>query len=166
VPSRSFGHHGFKSHHGAPHRFRNHGFVGGFGSFGALSSPFVVYATPPYDSGAPAYAPPPVYYGAPMVSAPPVTSVMSIQPAPPPRPNVEHSTGRYELRGDGIATPYAWVWVPNPPPPPSGPPPAEESGKPRRQDLYRWTDEQGVLHLTDRLETVPPEHRGRAKPPS
>lgn len=35
---------------------------------------------------------------------------------------VIYPTGRYELRGDGITTPYQWVWIPNPPPPP--PPPA------------------------------------------
>src|SRR5262245_59025954 len=35
--------------------------------------------------------------------------------------------GRYELRGDGVTTPYVWAWIPNPPPPPppAAPPPAE-----------------------------------------
>jgi hypothetical protein len=30
------------------------------------------------------------------------------------------------LQGDGVVTPYKWVWIPNPPipPPPAGPPPA------------------------------------------
>ena len=27
--------------------------------------------------------------------------------------------GRYELRGDGVSTPYHWVWVPASGPPPS-----------------------------------------------
>jgi outer membrane lipoprotein SlyB len=35
---------------------------------------------------------------------------------------VVYPTGRYELRGDGITTPYQWVWIPTPPPPPPPPP--------------------------------------------
>ena len=39
---------------------------------------------------------------------------------------VNYPTGRYELRGDGFAVPYRWVWVPTvvvavPPPPPYPP---------------------------------------------
>src|SRR2546427_13023419 len=30
---------------------------------------------------------------------------------------VEYPHGRYELRGDGIKTPYQWVWIPKAPPP-------------------------------------------------
>jgi len=67
-----------------------------------------VYAGPPY----PVYVQPPVYYQQAYV--------------PPPAPTyptvVRYPHGRYELRGDGIGTPYQWVWIPNPPPPP--PPPA------------------------------------------
>jgi hypothetical protein len=29
--------------------------------------------------------------------------------------------------------------------------------------LYGWTDEQGALHITDRLEKVPERHRAQAK---
>ena len=39
----------------------------------------------------------------------------------PARPTVvQYAHGRYELRGDGIATAYQWLWIPNPtiPPPP------------------------------------------------
>src|SRR5262249_28858962 len=95
-------------------------------------------------------------------------------PAPPPPPSappapsvVEFATGRYELRGDGMATPYAWVWIPNPP---SSPPPSSRSadagreGQGPRNRLYRWTDEQGALHLTDNPEEVPPQYRAPAKP--
>jgi hypothetical protein len=38
----------------------------------------------------------------------------------------------------------------------SAPPPAR---------LYRWTDDQGVVHLTNLLEEVPPQYRQQAKPP-
>src|SRR2546426_124181 len=94
-------------------------------------------------------------------------------PAPPPRPSVvEYPHGRYELRGDGVTSPYTWVWIPNPPPPP--PPPAPPAGAPpappasgspapeRHSQVYRWTDGQGVTHLTDRWDAVPPEYRARA----
>jgi hypothetical protein len=30
---------------------------------------------------------------------------------------VQYAHGRYELRGDGLNVPYAWVWIPNAPPP-------------------------------------------------
>jgi hypothetical protein len=26
---------------------------------------------------------------------------------------VQYAHGRYELRGDGVSVPYAWVWIPN-----------------------------------------------------
>jgi hypothetical protein len=68
---------------------------------------------------------------------------------------VEHPTGRYELRGDGITTPYTWVWIPNPPPAP--PPPSSGPERPvsdvlptRQTQAYRWVDEQGVVHWSDR----------------
>jgi hypothetical protein len=160
-------HRPFVSQHASRHRFHHRG--GAFGTFGGVGTPLWVYPSQPVYYGSPGYAAPPGYYGAPAVSAPPVVTVMSVQPAAP-RPvqtEVEFSTGRYELRGDGAATPYVWVWVPNPPlGPPSDTPPPSEGGRPRRQDLYRWTDEQGVLHLTDRLELVPPEQRPQAKSPS
>ena len=78
---------------------------------------------------------------------------------------VEFSTGRYQLRGDGAGMAYSWVWIPNPPPappadgqsiPPVQPPPAR---------LYRWTDDQGVVHLTNLWEEVPPQYRQQVKPP-
>src|SRR2546427_5342754 len=43
-------------------------------------------------------------------------SAVAPAPAPPPMPSVvEYPHGRYELRGDGVTAPYAWVWIPNPP---------------------------------------------------
>lgn len=109
-----------------------------------------VYVGPPayYD---PAYAVPPVAYVAPPIPPAPA--------APPPeREVVEHSDGRYELRGDGISVPYRWVWIPNPPPAP----PTTAASKPDVR-LYGWTDEHGMLHVTDRLDRIPERHREQAK---
>jgi hypothetical protein len=82
-------------------------------------------------------------------------------------PNViEYPNGRYELRGDGIATPYRWVWIPNPPagPPPDAPPAPGAPATPgpaSKLELYRWTDEQGAVHWTDRYEAVPERYRAQ-----
>ncbi len=128
----------------------------------------VFYTAPAPYAGAPAYpVAPPAY-------APVANGGMAA--AAPPRPSViEYPTGRQELRGDGITTPHVWVWVPNPPPPPPGTPPALASGAPAaesghaatpgRSRLYRWTDPQGVVHLTNSLDAVPDEHRARTKRP-
>jgi hypothetical protein len=116
------------------------------------------------------YTAPPVSYDydtAGPVSPPPAYVPDGTVSIAPPGPNViEYPNGRYELRGDGIWTPYTWVWVPNPPPaPPAAPPPAPPSAaptppEPRRQtELYRWKDEAGVVHWTDRWEAVPEQYR-------
>lgn len=98
-------------------------------------APAVVVAPPPaYYAPAPAYsAPPPAYYApAPAYSAPPpaysapTAYVRQTYAAPAPaQPRViQYPGGRYELRGDGIATAYEWVWIPNPtnlPSPPGAP---------------------------------------------
>ena len=82
---------------------------------------------------------------------------------------VEFPTGRYELRGDGITEPYRWVWIPKPPtappaePPSPVPPTSGEAGPTRHAPLYRWTDEQGTLHYTDRLTAVPDRYRAKAR---
>jgi hypothetical protein len=31
--------------------------------------------------------------------------------------------------------------------------------------VYRWIDSEGVVHFTDSLDSVPPEHRSKIKPP-
>ena len=128
-----------------------------------LVTPPEMYAGPGVYPAAPAYAPPvyapPAAYGA---------------PGPPPMPRVvEFPAGRYELRGDGVYSPYTWVWVPNPPMAPPQAPPAPPAALPaepapaRRPSgptaaVYRWTDEQGVTTWTDRLEKVPARYRGQA----
>jgi hypothetical protein len=107
----------------------------------AIFAPFIIVgeilalAVPPYRAPAVIVAPPPVYYApAPAYSAPPAAYsappayVRQTYAAPAPaQPSViQYPHGRYELRGDGIATAYQWVWISNPtnPPAPPGAPPA------------------------------------------
>ena len=154
---QSFHKHRFGHHHFSPRHFSTFGVV--------VPSPVVVYSSPIF------YAP---HYSAPIV-APPVLYSSPPYSQPPPAPAVprviEYPTGRYELRGDGITTPYTWVWIPNPPPPPAAPPPTPPAEVPmsgdalpaRRTQVHRWVDEQGVVHWTDRLETVPRRYRGEGK---
>jgi hypothetical protein len=152
-----------------------------FAGFGVVAAgPGIVYAAPPYYP-APAYDPtlsydpqasygppvsytPPVSYSPPPTYAPPPSTAVLIPPAPSAPDVVNFATGRYELRGDGVSTPYTWAWIPNAP----TAPPSEESssGKPaarRASQVYSWTDSDGVTHWTDRLDAVPPQYRGRQK---
>jgi hypothetical protein len=170
---RGGGHgHGFhgKGLHSSPPRFfpkhhHHHGFKHhGFG-FGVVAPPVVIYSAPSY---VPEYVPPPPAY------------TPSYSYVPPPQPLqrvVEFPSGRYELHGDGVTTAYRWVWIPNPPasppveepvaPPAPAAPPASQAPPPaapertRRADIYRWTDEAGVVHITDRLEKVPEAYRSK-----
>lgn len=59
------------------------------------------------------------------VYAPP-PQVVVVRSAPTYPTVVQYPNGRYVLYGDGIYTPYQWVWIPNPPlfPPVPPPPPA------------------------------------------
>ena len=85
-------------------------------------APPVVYAAPVYQAPPVAYPPAPVY-SAPVDPAPPYSQSAAV--APPARQQVvQYSTGRYVLQGDGVVTPYRWVWIPNPPAGPPPPPPA------------------------------------------
>ena len=166
---------GAQSPHSHGHSFDKHGFghhrffPGHVVTFGVVVAPPVI-----------AYSSPPVFYAPPAYYAPPAAAyspaVYSQPPPPPPWPRVvEFPTGRYELRGDGVTTPYMWVWIPNPPPPPAAPPPppAPPTGAPTSSDrlparhtqTYHWTDEQGVVHWTDRFEAVPQRYRQEAKTP-
>jgi len=159
--------------------FHHHRFFRPFFPFGIVAGgPAVVYAAPYYyppDYYPPPYYDPPVYstpmtYSPPVSYAPPPASTVSVAPAPPsspPPPNVvEFSSGRYELRGDGITTPYTWVWIPNPPtspPVPAGAGPSTGRVPTRASQLYRWTDAQGVVYWTDRLDAVPEQYRSKVK---
>src|SRR5262245_41574880 len=98
-----------------------------FAVFTSLAAPFFWYPRPAYAwYGPPAYYAPPAYpapvYYPPPAYAPPTVVVRSAPPAPSV---VQYPHGRYELRGDGVSTPYRWVWIPKPPAAP--PPPAPRS---------------------------------------
>ena len=151
----------FERHHPHHHRGFVHRPV-----FPVFVTPSVVLAPPVIVAPPVVYAPPPVY------AAPPVYAPPTSYPAPVPTV-VEFPGGRYELRGDGVHSPHAWVWIPNPPaaapPPPPAAPPADApepapARRPARETamLYRWTDEQGVTTWTDSLEKIPARHRGQA----
>jgi hypothetical protein len=91
----------------------------------AIAVPRVVYPAPAYYAPAyysvpygwpyaPVYAPAPYYYP---VSYPAsyraAPYVASAAPSAWAGPRVaQYPHGRYELRGDGVSVPYAWVWVP------------------------------------------------------
>lgn len=164
----------------------NHGFKGGFASGGGAGwfAPWgttTVYYGPGYDWGSTANYPVTVYapqyyapiYPAAAVYAPPAGSGISVTPTPPTPSVVSFPGGHYELRGDGVTAPYQWVWVPNPPPaPPAAPPteaapsaqaPSPDPSSTRGSQLYRWTDEQGTVHWTNRGEAVPAKYRREAK---
>src|SRR5712692_601837 len=108
-------------------------------------------AVPPYRAPAVVAPPPPVYSAPPPAySAPPAYARQTYAVPAPAQPTVilyphgryelrgdgvatayqwvwiQYPHGRYELRGDGIATAYQWVWIPNPTPslPPDAPPAA------------------------------------------
>ena len=165
------------AHNGGPggRSFAHRRFGGGLIVF---APPFWYGSDLSYDPG-PAYAPAPAYgpavYG-PGVYGPGVGGTLALAPSAPSTPSViEYPTGRWELRGDGITIPYRWVWIPNPPSappsstPPSGepvtpaPPTSTRPEPPGNTKIYRWTDGQGALHLTDRLDTVPERYRAQAR---
>lgn len=155
-----------------PPRFSKRGRAAGGYPIGAYGAPFYYGSSlgDPllYDTSV--YAPDPVYTAPPVYVPVVVPVASSALPAAPARPSViEFPEGRYELRGDGVSTPYSWVWIPNPPaaPPASSSPPtapsAGDRSPVRRSQLYRWVDEQGVMHLTDNADTVPEQFRKEAK---
>jgi hypothetical protein len=84
---------------------------------GVLTVPRVAYGPPYY----PGYYYPPGYYGAPQGAYPSTYSAAYAAPAPSSRPAVVnpdptvvyYAHGRYELRGDGLGSPYTWVWISN-----------------------------------------------------
>jgi hypothetical protein len=167
----------------------HHGFVGGGAGWYAPWGATTVYYGPGYDWAGPANYPVTYYapqyyaptYPAPVVYASPGGGSVSAMPRPSTPSAVSFPGGHYELRGDGVTAPYQWVWIPNPPPvppappvappveaAPSSPPPAAGHPSARRSPLYRWTDEQGTVHWTNRGEAVPGKYRQEAPytPPS
>lgn len=158
------------------HRFLRHTFFPWFPSTAFRYAPPALYG-PSVDTSSPVVSVSPIIYASPTVYVSPL--VVSSEPAPvaaPPFPApalpsvVEHPTGRYELRGDGVATPFVWVWIPNPPPaPPAAPPPSPEEPPAgsalsvTRSKTYRWTDEEGTTFWTNRLEKIPEPYRSRAQ---
>lgn len=167
----------------SPHGFRHgHGFKH-FPCCGVITwgAP-LYYGGYAYNGGPAYYYPPPTYYVyAPQwyTYAPAYTPPTPSSPPPPPADTdtttpapeatsqvIQYPNGRYELRGDGSSVPYTWVWIPKPPPPPPDPPAGTPtSGDPapsRHGPVYRWTDEDGVVHWTDRLDSVPPRYRTEA----
>jgi hypothetical protein len=116
------------------------------------------------------YVSPTVYVSPPAVSPPPGAAAMAFPPAPPLPPVVEYPTGRYELRGDGVGTPYVWVWIPNPPSTPPvvssrapDEPLAGSASSVSRSQIYRWTDDEGTTIWTNRVESIPEPQRSRAQ---
>jgi len=68
-----------------------------------------------------------------------------------------------------VTIPYNWVWIPNPPADPPTPAPSptasgRDQSSARRSKLYRWVDEQGVVHMTDNADAVPEQFRKQTKP--
>lgn len=143
----------------------------------------VYYVAPPTSYASPGYYSAPDYYGSsgyynpaavydPPAMYSPSGSTVSVAPTPGV---IEYPTGRYELRGGGVTTPYTWVWIPNPPPPPPpaapsarvpDPPPAPPADTPspaRQRPLYRWTDAQGTVYWTDNLDSIPGSSRNTAQ---
>ena len=162
--------------------FRGHGF--GHHRFHArrfapfttvIVAPPVFDAFPFYAAPSPTYVIPPPYVTPPPYASAAISSTIfagpppayngpaAAQPTAPPMPRVvEFPTGRYELRGDGMATPYTWVWIPNPPTaPPAAPSMTPPTGAPgdglpaSRPQVHTWVDKQGVEHWTNRADTVP-----------
>src|SRR5262249_29291230 len=171
--ARNFSHNNFGDQHNF-HHHRGSRFivVAPFVPFGYTSafvdpSP-VVYAAPPpmyYPPPTSAYGPPSAYAAPPPPSyAPPTAQPQLQQDLEPIQREVVFPTGRYVLRGDGINTPYTWVWIPNPPKaPPGGASPAHSRTRDADRAICAWTDGNGITTWTDRLSQVPPEHRATAR---
>lgn len=176
VRARPFVSRPFVPHLFFPRPFFHRHFFRPFIPFAVIVPP-VVYAAPPVFYAPPTSYDPPAGYG------PSPSGAVSIAPPPPPPSVIDYPAGRYELRGDGLTTPYAWVWIPKPPPPPPAPPvgapalpqgaPDDPSGRPiERQSpapsdrLYRWIDDDGVTHWTNMPNAIPERHRSKIQRPA
>jgi hypothetical protein len=161
------------------HRSPHHGHGRRFPSTVLLYTPAALYGSPvepptPVVNVAPVIHASPIIYVSPTVVVPEPASV-AVTPVVEPLPSlpsvVEHPTGRYELRGDGMTTPYVWAWIPNPPaappatPSPSSREPLAGSVTANRTRIYQWTDDEGTTSWTNRLESIPETYRSRARGP-
>ena len=75
------------------------------------------YAYSPYPYYYQPYYPPYLYaYPYPVYSPPVVVvepaPIYVAPPAPPVQREVVYPTGRYVLHGDGVYSPYQWIWIP------------------------------------------------------
>jgi hypothetical protein len=176
---------GWESYHqrpvvvGSGHPKARHSHAGRFPRAVFLYTPAALYGSPVEAPAtvvnvAPVIHATPIVYVVPTVVVPepaPVPAAPAVEPLPPLPSVVEHPTGRYELRGDGVTTPYVWVWVPNPPPDPPAVPTPSSGGLPAgsvqvpRSQLYQWTDDAGTTVWTNRPEAIPAAHRSRAGGP-
>ena len=133
--------------------FKNRPYIPYWG-YGVYAPPvtyvtYVPYETVPMYGPAPAYSPPSMELG-----LPPMPSV------------IPYPDGRYVLMGDGLTSAYRWVWIPNPPsaPPEKSPAPiAPGPAASRGGALYRWVDDQDVVHYTQGWDAVPERYRAQVK---
>ena len=178
IPTRLFPHHGF--YNGFYGFYGQRSFYGQqffpYGGGYAVYSPGVGYGYG-YGYGYPGYGYPASGYSSSGYSTPTYVVAASVPPTPLYEPSssgygttpmqgvVEFASGKYVLQADGNT--YKWMWVPNPPTsPPGGTMPASAAAPAqpvRPLDYYRWTDDEGVTHLSDRLDLVPDVYRSRAK---
>jgi hypothetical protein len=130
----------------------------GYGGY----APSLFYA--PYASPEPTVVYQPiVVYSQPSEFAPSPSMELGLPPMPSVIP---YPDGRYVLMGDGINSAYRWVWIPNPPSaPPEKSPPAVAPGPAaaRAGVLYRWVDDQDVVHYTQGWDAVPERYRSQVK---
>ena len=103
---------GFHGHHDGLRRHGRHVFFGS--AFFIDPFPYYPYAYYPYPYDYPYWYPSPL-----VVEPPPIAAQEPIQR------EVIYPHGKYVLYGDGVTTPWQWVWIPAapPPPPPSTPQP-------------------------------------------
>jgi hypothetical protein len=126
-------HGGHRHGHGHFHGGHGHGraFVG-FGFWGGW--PYWGYPYPYYGYGYPYYYPPAVVYTAPstVYSAPSYTNGYTNgytqRSAPAIQREVVYPHGKYVLEGDGVSTPYKWVWIANSEYQPAEPPRSDTPG--------------------------------------
>ena len=156
--------------HGGGNFFGGNAFWGGSSYIG---TPSVVVTAPMAPEVSDATT---VVYASPAMYPPAPAMPVSIPPALPTAMVVEHPGGWYQLRGDGVTTPYNWVWIPKAPAPPvasaePAPPAQRSDGAARSTDsraredrgsAYHWTDDRGVTTWTNRLDKVPKRFREQA----